>query len=131
MQWTGSSRRPCPAGQVAGGIHALWARRTIDDCLGATAGAEDGETVRQAVLKLALEHRLVSRYTSLVAVERTPSRPTDAELKVRGNARAAAGWLVRRRGIRPVAGTATPAPLFLVLGLASLALAGVLRRRWR
>ena len=118
-------------GSAAGGIHALWARRTIDDCLGRLAGAEDGEPVRQAVLKLALEHRLVSRYTSLVAVERTPRRPTDAELKSGAMpVRLPAGWSAGAVFGR-LPGTATPASLFLVLGLASLALAGVLRRRWR
>src|SRR5262249_26875592 len=61
----------------------LWARRKIDD-------AEVARTLRQAtpeeadktILALALEHQLVSRLTSLVAVDKTPSRPDGAPLKL-------------------------------------------------
>jgi Ca-activated chloride channel family protein len=34
------------------------------------------ETVRKGVLDVALAHHLVSKYTSLVAVDVTPARPT-------------------------------------------------------
>jgi Ca-activated chloride channel family protein len=58
------------------GLSKLWARRKIDD-------AEVARTTRQAspedadktILALALEHQLVTRLTSLVAVDQTPSRP--------------------------------------------------------
>jgi Ca-activated chloride channel homolog len=58
------------------GLSKLWARRKISD-------AEIARTLRQAspeetdrtILALALEHQLVTRLTSLVAVDRTPSRP--------------------------------------------------------
>jgi Ca-activated chloride channel family protein len=46
-------------------------------------GAPEAE-IRDAVLKLALEHRLVSRYTSLVAVDKTPARSAEAQLKSAG-----------------------------------------------
>ncbi len=63
------------------GLSKLWARRKIAD-------AEVARTLRQAtpdetdrrVLKLALDHHLVSRLTSLVAVDTTPSRPDGARL---------------------------------------------------
>jgi Ca-activated chloride channel family protein len=102
----------------------------IDDWLARHASGEDGEVVRQPVLKLALEHRLVSRYTSLVAIERTPIRPADAPLKSGAlPVRLPAGWSASAVFGR-LPGTATPAPLFLMLGLACLALAWALRRRW-
>ena len=117
-------------GAALGGIHALWARRMIDDWLARHASGEDGEVVRQSVLQLALEHRLVSRYTSLVAIEHTPVRPADAPLKSGAlPVRLPAGWSASAVFGR-LPGTATPAPLFLMLGLACLALAWVLRRRW-
>jgi Ca-activated chloride channel family protein len=63
------------------GLSKLWARRKITD-------AEMAHRLRQAspaetdkrVLGLALEHHLVSRLTSLVAVDATPSRPAGARL---------------------------------------------------
>jgi Ca-activated chloride channel homolog len=65
------------------GLSKLWARRKIDD-------AEVARTLRQAspeeadktILALALEHQLVTRLTSLVAVDKTPSRPVGAPLKL-------------------------------------------------
>jgi Ca-activated chloride channel homolog len=63
------------------GLSKLWARRKITD-------AEMAKRLRQAsaeetdkrILRLALEHHLVSRLTSLVAVDATPSRPEGARL---------------------------------------------------
>jgi Ca-activated chloride channel family protein len=65
------------------GLSKLWARRKIDD-------AEVARTLRKAapeeadktILALALEHQLVTRLTSLVAVDKTPSRPEGAPLKL-------------------------------------------------
>jgi Ca-activated chloride channel homolog len=65
------------------GLSKLWARRKISD-------AEVTRNMRQVspedsdktILKLALEHQLVSRLTSLVAVDKTPSRPAGVPLKL-------------------------------------------------
>ncbi|HET6603435.1 MAG TPA: marine proteobacterial sortase target protein [Xanthomonadaceae bacterium] len=62
------------------GVGRLWAREkiaTLEDAL--NAGVPEDE-VRPQVLDTALRHHLVSRYTSLVAVDRTPVRPADAAL---------------------------------------------------
>jgi Ca-activated chloride channel family protein len=72
------------AGAAEGkGLSKLWARRMITD-------AEIARTLRKitpddadsAVLRLALEHQLVTRLTSLVAVDKTPSRPDGEPLKL-------------------------------------------------
>ncbi|CAM5769630.1 hypothetical protein LMIY3S_02902 [Labrys miyagiensis] len=63
------------------GISKLWARRKIDD-------AEVAQTLRQIsseeadrqILVLALDHHLVTRLTSLVAVDKTPVRPRGVRL---------------------------------------------------
>jgi Ca-activated chloride channel family protein len=39
------------------------------------------EAIRKAVLDVALTHHLVSKYTSLVAVDVTPARPTDKAME--------------------------------------------------
>jgi Ca-activated chloride channel family protein len=65
------------------GLSKVWARRKIAD-------AEIARTMRQAtpedadktILKLALEHQLVTRLTSLVAVDKTPARPAHETLKL-------------------------------------------------
>jgi Ca-activated chloride channel family protein len=63
------------------GLSKLWARRKIDDAeVGRTLGTVSADAADHDILALALEHHLVTRLTSLVAVDRTPSRPAGAEL---------------------------------------------------
>jgi Ca-activated chloride channel family protein len=64
------------------GLSKLWARRKIAD-------AEVAQTLRtltvdeanKTILALALEHQLVTRLTSLIAVDQTPTRPAGEPLK--------------------------------------------------
>jgi len=64
------------------GLSKLWARRKIED-------AEIARTLREAtpeqtdatILALALQHQLVTRLTSLIAVDKTPDRPAGETLK--------------------------------------------------
>ncbi len=59
----------------------LWARERIDALMDQMRGGAPEDNIRDAVLKLALEHQPVSRYTRLVAVDRTPARTAEALLK--------------------------------------------------
>jgi len=76
-------RLPLAQAAEGKGLSKVWARRKISD-------AEVARTMRQAtsedadktILALALEHQLVTRLTSLVAVDRTPSRPAGEPLKL-------------------------------------------------
>ncbi len=63
------------------GVAALWARRKIEAVMDAGLGGRDLEQVRREVIDIALRHQLVSRHTSLVAVDRTPVRLQNAVLK--------------------------------------------------
>src|SRR5262249_1442308 len=74
-------RLPLAGAAEGQGLAKLWARRKIAD-------AEVARTLREAapdeadhrILALALEHHLVTRLTSLVAIDQTPSRPDGAHL---------------------------------------------------
>jgi Ca-activated chloride channel family protein len=64
------------------GIAKLWARRKIDDAeVAQSIGRIPSTEADQRILALALEHHLVSRMTSLVAVDRTPVRPAGEPLR--------------------------------------------------
>jgi len=78
----------------AAGIAALWARAKIDRIEAGLARGQDPAAVRRAALEVALAHRLVTRYTSLVAVDDAPAaRPRDAALRTREVPRnLPAGW---------------------------------------
>ena len=62
------------------GASVLWARRKIEALLDSVHEGADPEEVRRSVIALGLEHHLVTKHTSLVAVDVTPSRPGDAAL---------------------------------------------------
>jgi Ca-activated chloride channel homolog len=63
------------------GLSKLWARRKIDDAEAARTLREiTSEDADKRILGLALDHHLVTRLTSLVAVDRTPRRPDGAHL---------------------------------------------------
>ena len=63
------------------GLSKLWARRKITDAeVARTLGQATQEETDARILNLALDHHLVSRLTSLVAVDATPSRPAGARL---------------------------------------------------
>ncbi len=66
------------------GLSKLWARRKIADAeVARTTRQTSPEVADKTILALALEHQLVTRLTSLVAVDKTPSRPEGEPLKVR------------------------------------------------
>jgi len=71
---------PLSGGGSESGIHALWARSKISSLLDGVQGGADANEVRNQVIDVALDHHLVSKYTSLVAVDVTPSRPADEAL---------------------------------------------------
>ena len=64
----------------AEGVSVLWARDRIDDLIHSGHRRENPDVIRQALVDIALEHHLVSKYTSLVAVDITPSRPDGTPL---------------------------------------------------
>lgn len=63
------------------GIAALWARARIEDLMDRQRRGADPEKTRLTVIETALTHHLVSKYTSLVAVDKTPVRPANAGLR--------------------------------------------------
>jgi Ca-activated chloride channel family protein len=66
---------PLAGGQQRNGVAPLWARAKIKALMDSLAEGADKDAVKNDVIKVALQHHLVSKYTSLVAVEKTPSRP--------------------------------------------------------
>ncbi|CAG0955070.1 hypothetical protein BURK1_00411 [Burkholderiales bacterium] len=122
---------PTGAGTSSEGIGALWARERISALSDAIVEGAPEDEVRPLIVATALEHHLVSRYTSLVAVDVTPIEPSGAQ-----SLRTAIPGLLPA-GIDPsgfVEGlpqTATPAPLLLLAGLVLAALAWAVRPRRR
>jgi Ca-activated chloride channel family protein len=119
---------PTGGGEPSSGIGALWARERISALSDSIVEGASEDEVRPLIVATALEHHLVSKYTSLVAVDVTPIAPsgTDPERTL------VPGLLPA--GLDPsgfvgsLPQTATPAPLLLVVGLLLLAGAWLVRR---
>ncbi len=68
------------SGADSAGVGALWARSKLERLSETQKEGESADTVRAASLEVALGYGLVSRYTSLVAVDVTPARPANTDL---------------------------------------------------
>lgn len=108
----------------AEGLDRLWAQARIADLEDQLARGGDPATLIGQITDTALTAHLVSRYTSLVAVDRTPARTANAALKHQ-----------QIPNVMPAgthfAQTATPAELELWLSLLALLLAALAWRMQR
>jgi len=78
--WEMSSRElPGPGGS---NLAMLWARSKIEALEDSQIFGADPDVIREEVLDLALQFGLLTRHTSLVAVDSSPSRPGSAGLDV-------------------------------------------------
>jgi Ca-activated chloride channel family protein len=73
---------PLSAGEGNAGMGTLWARAKVAALMDSLREGASPETVREQVIALAIAHRLMTKYTSFVAVDRTPARSADAQLKL-------------------------------------------------
>ncbi|HEU4581968.1 MAG TPA: marine proteobacterial sortase target protein [Polyangiaceae bacterium] len=113
------------AGQERG-IHRLWARRAIEELMDRVTLGQSEEALRPQVTALALRHHLLSRYTSLVAVDAVRSVSGPGADTAVASALPAGNSMF---GNMPQ--TATPAPTCLLFGAASVVTALVLYKRPR
>jgi Ca-activated chloride channel family protein len=114
------------------GIAVLWARKKIRMAMDSLSAGADPKQVKKEVTSIALKNHLVSRYTSLVAVEQKISRPNGTDLQSRRQkTNLPAGWQYDKV-FAGNAATATPAALLLLLGLSFLMLTAMAAAlQWR
>ncbi|OOZ39091.1 marine proteobacterial sortase target protein [Solemya pervernicosa gill symbiont] len=101
------------------GVSVAWARQRIGhlmDRYRSVNEIEQKSALRSAVVQTALDHHLVSKFTSLVAVDVTPARPVESTLKQHAlKSELPAGWKYDK--VFGMAKTATPAQLQILIGL--------------
>lgn len=130
-----SARLALDGGHSGTGMAVLWARRKIAALTDAAAPRTEASALRAEIVATALRYHLVSRYTSLVAVEQTPVRPASAPMHSSAvPTPLPTGWQYDKV-VGPLPRTGTPAGLDLVLGwllllsgIAALLLVGGRRR---
>ncbi len=106
-----------------GGLSVYWARQKISSLMDEAYKGGSDEATKTSVLEVALAHHLVSQYTSLVAVDITPVRPTDAPGEEQGHATK----LASAQDLGALPKTATGWQLHLLLGFSAVVLAAWLR----
>ena len=112
-----SSRLELNGGENRHGISRLWARNKIAALMEQKRDAEF-ESIKQLIIDTALEHHLVSKFTSLVAVDVTPVRPQDKNLASHAiPTHLPAGWDHNKVFGQPFPATATDARLNLIIGM--------------
>lgn len=114
---------PAAAPEAASGVGVLWARAKIDALMDAGRRGAPEPEIRAAVVDVALTHHVVSKYTSLVAVDATPTRPAGIAAATTAMPGNIPDGLT---GFDRLPRTATPAPLLIVAGGLALLLAGAL-----
>ena len=103
------------------GIAVYWARQKIHSLMNQQIGTRDKDSLRQQIIDVALHHHLVSRHTSLVAVDVTPVRPEPQLLRthaLKSNLPQGQDYVA----IFGLAQGATPGPLHFMFGLLFLML---------
>ena len=114
---------PVFGGAPEAGVAVLWARAKIDALMDAGRQGAPEPEIRNAVLDIALTHHLVSKYTSLVAVDVTPARPSGVDtVKTALPGNVPEGLT----GFDQLPQTATPAALSIVIGLFMLLVAALM-----
>jgi Ca-activated chloride channel family protein len=104
------------------GIAALWARARIAELENRRRRGEDAEQIRAEIVTTAISHHLVSRYTSLIAVDKTPVRPA-SEMLGKDQVPNLLPHGQSQLAIPGFTATATSAPLSRLLGAMFLMLA--------
>ena len=127
QNWERSVALPQANKEPSTGVSTLWGRAKIDSLMDEKIRGRNAEEVKAEVLSTALPLRLLSQYTSLVAVEEKIVRNEENQLKTSGVLNAVAKGQVQQPGTYPK--TATWMPLNLLAGILSLALWMIARRR--
>jgi Ca-activated chloride channel family protein len=76
-----AARIPLEASSPAEGVSPVWAREKVASLMDALREGTPETEVRARVIELATAHRLITKYTSFVAVDKTPAREAGDSLK--------------------------------------------------
>jgi Ca-activated chloride channel family protein len=101
------------------GVAALWARARIGELMDIERRHPQPDEIRAGIVQTALTHHLVSKYTSLVAVDKTPARPLNDPL----NSEQVPNLLPYGQSMNAIYGFpagATKAPVLRLIGIACL-----------
>ena len=118
------------AGSHGEGMGVMWARYKIEALMDSLREGAEESSVRAEVVSVALTHHLVSKYTSLVAVDVTPVRAPTTPLATQSVPVNLPEGMVHAKVFGRLPQTGTAAPLQVAFGAVLLAL-GLLGFAWQ
>ena len=108
-------------------LDAIWARRKVDHLMdNLVIGAISEELAKPEIIQLGIEHHLMTKYTSFVAVEKHQSKPDHLVAKNKNIAN-----LMPKGSTMIAPQTATPADLLAILGALLMLLSLTIRQTMR
>ena len=116
------------------GVDVLWGRRKLEKLMDQYNTIWDDKVrnyARLAITKLALDYHLVSKFTSLVAIDVTPSRPGLEHLATKAVTKKMDLSMFNPKQLAYQGQTATHANLWMLIGLLLVLIAMLLRNRRR
>ena len=126
-----STELPITNGGQATGLNVLWARNKIKSLNQKLSHGVDAEEIKQEITALGLEHHIVTKHTSLVAVDITPSKPSDlSSIDKAIAAKKPHGWDMKipAQHLGHIPQGATSAQMNIILGILLLVISLMVRR---
>jgi len=109
------------------GVGTVWARNKISALMDKQIQGSSEQQIKPQIIKLALKHQLLSKYTSFIAVDKTPVSEPETILKRELIANVQPRGQINQRYAYPK--TATPAMRNIIIGLLLLLLLAILQIR--
>ncbi len=122
------STQSIDAAKPRSGIAIHWGQQKISQLMDQGIQEHNNTLLRQSIVNLALKHHLVSRYTSLVAVDVTPARPKTQGLHIHALKTNLPDGM-KHEAIFGWPQTATPSILYLFIGSIMIGVAWIWTKR--
>ncbi len=122
---------PINTGSQETGLNVLWARNKIQSLSQKLSHGSDPKEIKQAITELGLEHNIVTKHTSLVAVDITPTKPENLTSKDKAlTVKKPYGWNmnISNENTDYIPQGSTSAQMNLILGILLLLLGIVFRK---
>ena len=108
-------------------LDTVWARQKIASLMDKIrTGEVSEEKTKPSVVKLGIDHSIVTKYTSFIAIEETPSKPKEEIAKDKQVPN-----LMPKGNTMPAPQTATPSTLLMLLGLMMILFSSLMKRLQR
>ena len=111
--WTQTLNLQSTQKQQTDNLDTIWARQKVASIMDELrTGNRSLEQARNHIIKLGVEHNIVTKYTSFIAVETTPSKPAHVQAKHKSVPN-----LMPKGNTMPAPQTASPVTLLYLLGV--------------